>query len=71
MKQLKQSPEQEEGNDQLYFTSDSLAFFDEQKARSHAKRLKDKTISTKTREEVNKEAEELVIGPDDDTIDEI
>lgn len=30
----------------LYFTSDNHAFLDEERARRHARRLKDKTINT-------------------------
>jgi len=38
--------------DKLYFTSDGLAFFEEQNAHSHAKHLRDKTVTAKTRDEV-------------------
>ncbi len=45
--------------DKLYFTSDNLAFFDEQNAINHSKRLDDRTVTTKTRSEVDKELEEI------------
>ena len=48
--------------DKLYFTSDNLAFFDEQNAINHSKRLDDRTVTTKTRSEVDKELEEITNG---------
>ena len=52
MKNAKEFFEQHDA-DVLYFTSDSLAFFDVQHAQKHARQLEDKTISTLTRDEVN------------------
>ena len=49
--------------DKLYFTSDNLAFFDEQNAINHSKRLDDRTVTTKTRSEVDKELDEITHGP--------
>lgn len=46
--------------EQLFFTSDNLAFFDEQNAINHAKKLKDKGITTRTRDEVYEETENLL-----------
>jgi hypothetical protein len=48
--------------DMLYFTSDQLAFFDEQNAINHAKQLDDKTITSMLREEVEEELDELSNG---------
>ena len=44
----------------LYFTSDQLAFFDEQNAINHAMQLCDKTISAMTREQVDQELQEMI-----------
>ena len=44
-----------DATEKLYFTSDSLAFFDEQNAINHTTHLKDKTVTTKTRAEVENE----------------
>ena len=38
--------------DKLYFTSDGLAFFDEQNAINHSGSLDDTTVTAMTREEV-------------------
>jgi hypothetical protein len=44
-------------NDQqhLYFTIDGLSFFEEGSAQKHADRLQDKTITTRTADEVCRE----------------
>ena len=56
MKHAKQYFENHSGVDKLYFTSDSLAFFDKQNASNHARRLQDKTVTSMTREELDQEA---------------
>jgi hypothetical protein len=54
----------------LYFTSDDLAFFDEQNAMNHAKHLEDQAITSMTREEVDKKMESMLNDEwDDDTED--
>ncbi|MCW3120689.1 MAG: hypothetical protein JWQ38_181 [Flavipsychrobacter sp.] len=58
--------------DRLYFTSDNLAFFDEQNAKNHAKKLDDPTITSITREEADQAVNDLVNGQwDDDLFDDI
>jgi hypothetical protein len=52
--------------DLLYFTSDGLAFFDEQNARNHARKLDDDTITTMTREQAEAELEQLLDETEDD-----
>jgi hypothetical protein len=47
-------------NNKLWFTSDRLVFFEEQKARNHARNLADKTITSKTKERVEAELEALI-----------
>jgi hypothetical protein len=59
MQQPNQYFEQQEDVNKLWFTSDNLAFFEEQNAINHAKRLKDKTIIPKTRAEVESELAEI------------
>jgi hypothetical protein len=59
MKHAKQYFENHGTVNKLYFTSDNLAFFDEQNAINHASHLDDQTITSKTREEVDKEVEEI------------
>lgn len=55
--------------DILYFTSDKLAFFEEQNALNHAKGLQDRKITTMTREEVDTELEELAnYDPENDLL---
>ena len=55
----------------LYFTSDYLAFFDEQNAINHAMRLCDKTITSMTREQVEAEtAQVFKESPEDDLEDD-
>ena len=60
MKHAKQYFDNHNAVNKLYFTSDHLAFFDEQNAVNHAKQLDDKTISAMTREEVDKEVYEII-----------
>jgi len=62
MKHAKQYFDDHRTVNKLYFTSDSLAFFDEQNAITHAAHLDNQTIISKTREEVDKEAEEITNG---------
>ena len=52
--------------DILYFTSDKLAFFEEQDAINHAASLEDDTITQMTREEVD----EQLIGLADERFDD-
>ena len=55
----------------LYFTSDELAFFDEQNAINHAAELDDQTVTAKTREEVEAELEKIINTWDDLETDDI
>ena len=59
MTQAKQYFDNHSAIGQLYFTSDNLAFFDEQNAVNHAKKLNDTTVTTMTRDEVYEELEEI------------
>ena len=59
MKNAKQYFENHEQVDKLYFTSDNLAFFDEQNAVNHASKLPDDTVTSLTREGVDGALEEL------------
>ena len=59
MKDAKQYFDNHDSVDKLYFTSDGLAFFDEQNAVNHAKCLDDEAVSTKTRSELDKELEDI------------
>ncbi len=59
MRHAKQYFENHNTVEQLYFTTDGLAFFDEQNALNHAKNLEDKSVVIKTRSEVDKELEDL------------
>lgn len=52
----------------LYFTSDELAYFDEQSALDHARQLDDQTIKVKTSKEVDREVEALT---NDDFFDDL
>jgi hypothetical protein len=70
MEQVKQYFENHETVNQLYFTSDGLAFFDEVNAMNHAGNLDDTTISTKTRDEVESELDQLTDGLEYDPLDE-
>lgn len=45
--------------DKLYFTSDGLAFFDHQNATNHAAQLDDKAITSRTRDEIDREIAKL------------
>lgn len=45
----------------LYFTSDKLAFFDAEAAYAYAATLRDKTVQTLGREEVDMAAENLLL----------
>ena len=62
MKHAKQYFENHETVDMLYFTSDNLAYFDEQNALNHARKLDDDTVTYMTREEVDAETVDLVNG---------
>ncbi len=59
MKDAKQYFNNHQAVGKLFFTSDKLAFFDEQNARNHAKNLDDDSITAMTREEVDRELESL------------
>ncbi len=54
---------------QLWFTSDNLAFFEQQKAKSHSKQLPDRTITAKTKEAVEAEIEKLINGTCEEDMD--
>ena len=73
MENAKQYFEKHESHDVLYFTSDGLAFFDEQTAMNHAIFLPDKSVTTMSRDEVYAELEKLSEGlnDDDDWLDEL
>jgi len=62
--------------DILYFTSDKLAFFEEQDAINHAASLEDDTITQMTREEVDEQLSALADEhfddePEYDPLDEL
>jgi hypothetical protein len=59
MKNAKEYFDNHKQVERLYFTSDNLAFFDEQNAMNHAKQLKDKKVNALTRDEVYEELEDL------------
>lgn len=59
MKKAKQYFVNHGSADLLYFTSDNLAFFDEQNALNHAKRLDDHTVTYMTREEADQAITEM------------
>ena len=59
MQPAKQYCDEQNAADKLYFTSDTLAFFEERNAINHAKGLADKTIVTRTKADVEAEAEAL------------
>jgi hypothetical protein len=59
MKNAKQYFDNHKQAERLYFTSDNLAFFDEQNAINHAKQLKDKTVTALTRDEVYQELDNM------------
>jgi hypothetical protein len=58
--------ENHEAVPKLFFTSDGLAFFDEQNAINHAAELDDQTVIAKTREEVEAELEKITNDAWDD-----
>jgi hypothetical protein len=60
MKHAKQYFDNHTTVEKLYFTSDNLAFFDEQNAINHAVKLDDATVTAMTREEVDKEVNDLI-----------
>lgn len=60
MKQENNPSVSEKGADIMFFTSDNLAFFDEQKAVNHAKKLVDKAIITRTKKQVEADSDYLV-----------
>jgi hypothetical protein len=62
MQTEKQYFDNHETVERLFFTSDQLAFFDEQNAINHSKSLDDPTITTKTREQVDAELESIING---------
>jgi hypothetical protein len=66
MKQAKQYFDNHSSVDLLYFTSDDLAFFDEQNATNHARQLTDETITTLTRDEAERELEGITAGTEED-----
>lgn len=59
MKQAKQYFDNHETVSKLYFTSDNLAFFDEQNALNHAAQLDDQTVTSMSRDEADQEAEAI------------
>jgi hypothetical protein len=59
MTQAKQYFDNHTTVEQLYFTSDNLAFFDEQNAINHAGQLDDPTVTAMTRDEVYEGLEEI------------
>ena len=59
MKQTKQNLSISDKGNRLYFTSDHLAFFDEEHAIRHAKDLSDKRVTERTREEVEQETKSI------------
>ena len=50
----------------LYFTSDGLSFFEEQNAVSHSLKLTDKSISIRTKEEIEAELQLLFSDIDEE-----
>lgn len=67
MERSKQNFKHYDCENRLWFTSDNLAFFEEQNAINHSKRLADKTITSKTNQEVEAELEDLInSNPEDD-----
>jgi hypothetical protein len=71
MEHAKQYFHQHNSVERLYFTSDNLAFFDEQNALNHARHLEDGTITSMTREEVEKETASIIGGNPDEELDEL
>jgi hypothetical protein len=62
MKQAKQYFDNHNAVEQLYFTSDHLAFFDEQNAINHARQLDDQAVTSMTREEADQAVNDLAEG---------
>lgn len=71
MEQAKQYFEQHTSVHKLYFTSDDLAFFDEQHAVNHSRHLEDQTVTSMTREEVEKEMARMINGNAADELDDL
>ncbi len=69
MKDAKQYFDNHDAVDKLYFTSDGLAFFDEQNAVNHSKNLDDTTVTVRTRAELDKELEDITNDKWDDVLD--
>ena len=59
MKRAKSYFDNHDKVDKLYFTSDNLAFFDEQNAINHANSLDDITVTEMTRDEVDQEVNDI------------
>ena len=76
MKHAQQYFDNHETVDKLYFTSDNLAFFDEQNAINHAKELDDEGVTEMTRAEVYTELDDIANDrwdedPEYDPLDEM
>ena len=54
----------------LWFTSDNEVYFEKQHAIDHSMHLEDKTISSMTRAEVEKELQQLYDGSPDEELDD-
>ena len=59
MKHAKKYFDNHDTVDKLYFTSDNLAFFDEQNAINHAGSLDDASVTEMTRDEVYSDVEDI------------
>lgn len=66
MEHAKQYFDQHDTINKLYFTSDGLAFFDEQNAINHAKKLDDASVTALTREEAEEEITRITKSEDDE-----
>ena len=73
MEQVQQYFDNHPSHDQLFFTSDGLAFFVEADATKHAQHLDDTTVTMKTRDEADAELLQLneYRENDDDWLDEL
>ena len=71
MKNAKQYFDNHDKVEKLYFTSDNLAFFDEQNAINHSRQLEDKTITAMTRDEVDRELEDMSIDNWEEEMEEL
>jgi len=60
MKHAKQYFDNHSSVDKLYFTSDNLAFFDEQNAINHARNLEDDSVTELSRGEIDNQMQEIV-----------